>query len=76
MISSVLPVLGCTAKDASEEVSLGRVYSAYHVAIERLGHQVQWPDVIAARNALATEWMRKTISSAHDAPLEGVLKLD
>lgn len=76
MISSVLPILGCTAKEASEEISLGRIYAAYHVAIEKAGHQVQWPDVIEAKKLLATQWMKKMIDGAYKAPLQGVVNLD
>ena len=76
MIASVLPVLGCNAKEAGEELSLARVYAAYHVALEKMGHAVQWPDVIELRKILSREWMQKTIQLASSTPITGVANLD
>ncbi len=41
-----------------------------------MGHEVQYPAVIAARNQLNWQWMRDTIQAAETTPIQGVANLD
>ncbi len=69
-------LFGCSEKEIREEISLARVYAAFHTAQVQMGHEVQYPAVIVARREMATQWMQETLSAAKTAPIEGVLNLD
>ena len=76
MVAAIRPISGGTEKEIREEMPLARAYAHYHLHLVQLGHDVQWPAVIAARRTLSATWMRDMIKTATEAPIAGVCSLD
>lgn len=76
MVTAVRHSCGGTEREIREEMPLARVYAHFHLALTKLGHDVQWPAVISARRRLSSTWMQDMIKSATEAPMTGVCLLD
>ncbi len=76
MVAAIRPISGGTSQEIREEMPLARAYAHYHIALIQLGHDVQWPGVIAARRKFSAQWMQEMIQTATSAPITGVCRLD
>ena len=76
MVAAIRPISGGASQEIREEMPLARAYANYHIALIQLGHDVQWPAVIAARRTLSATWMQNMIKTATSAPITGVCRLD
>ena len=76
MVAAIRPISGGTSQEIREEMPLARAYAHFHIHLIQLGHDVQWPAVIAGRRRLSTTWMQDMIKTAKAAPITGVCRLD
>ena len=62
--------------DTVRNMPLARVYAAHHVNLNRLGHTVNYPRVIAARSMMERRSLEAVVQSAEKAGITGILNLD
>lgn len=75
LVSSACQVLNMPF-EVARHLPSARIYAAHHINLNRLGHAVQYPVVMAARRMLDNRSTAELIQSAKTAPMEGVLNLD
>lgn len=66
------PILGATVADV-EQMPMVRVYAALHIALIKLGYDVELPGIIKGREKLSWDWLKKSVASAQPS---GLLNLD
>ena len=62
--------------DQAKDMPLAAIYAAQHIHLMQMGHEVNFPAVIAARKELTAKWMAGMLSTAKAQPIEGILNLD
>ena len=62
--------------EQAKDLPLSRIYAAQHTYLIQLGHEVNYPAVLAARKELNAKWMTAMLSKSAAAPVSGILSLD